>query len=66
MSSSWRLANSVVEAELRSETERYKSEGALKDKVPSEDHLTACLAPLLNFLAAESAMSELYSDLEKV
>lgn len=66
MDSSWIAAKSVVEDELKSEEQRYGSEGTLKSKPVSEEKLAASLAALLNFVAAESAMSKLHTDLQQI
>ncbi len=66
MDSSWAAAKSVVEDELKSEEQRYGSEGTLKSKPVSEEKLAASLASLLNFIAAESAMSKLHADLLQI
>ncbi|KLO16285.1 hypothetical protein SCHPADRAFT_901671 [Schizopora paradoxa] len=66
MDSSWTAAKSVVEDELKSEEQRYGSEGTLKSKPVSEEKLAASLAALLNFVAAESAMAKLQTHLQTI
>ncbi|KLO16294.1 hypothetical protein SCHPADRAFT_221937 [Schizopora paradoxa] len=64
MDGSWVAAKSVVEDELKSEEQRYNSEAALKRKPLSEEKLAPSLSTLLNFVAAESAMSKLRTDMQ--
>jgi len=64
MDRSWSAARSVVEEELMSEEMRY--ERTLKGKPVSGKMFAASLASLLNFIAAESAMSKLYADLQQI
>ncbi|KLO16273.1 hypothetical protein SCHPADRAFT_995240 [Schizopora paradoxa] len=68
MDKSWRMAKSVVEEKLKSEDMRYENEKILKQngRDRANDQLTALLPPLLNYLAAESALAQLHSECVKL
>ena len=64
---SWDIAKSVVVEGLKDETERYDSEGEVKNHLNrfSDEELATTLAPLLNFFAFKAAMLNLHSIVTK-